>query len=87
MVSYFYYNFRIALRTCECNLEDLLLLFSHSVMSDSLRPHGQSPTSGLQSRNSSGKNPGVGCHFLLQWIFPTQGSNPRLLHCRRILYC
>ena len=26
-----------------------------------------------------GKNPGVGCHFLLQGIFPTQGSNPRLL--------
>ena len=32
------------------------------------------------------KNTGVGCHFLLQGIFPTQGSNPRLLHCRRILY-
>ena len=26
-----------------------------------------------------GKNTGVGCHFLLQGIFPTQGSNPRLL--------
>ena len=26
------------------------------------------------------------CHFLLQGIFPTQGSNPRLLHCWRILY-
>ena len=32
-----------------------------------------------------GKNTGVGCHFLLQGIFPTQGSNPGLLHCRRIL--
>ena len=29
---------------------------------------------------------GVGCHFLLQGIFPTQGSNPGLLHCRQILY-
>ena len=29
---------------------------------------------------------GVGCHFLLRGIFPTQGSNPGLLHCRRILY-
>ena len=27
-----------------------------------------------------GKNTGVGCHFLLQVIFPTQGSNPCLLH-------
>ena len=27
-----------------------------------------------------GKNTGVGCHFLLQVIFPTQASNPRLLH-------
>ena len=29
-----------------------------------------------------GKNIRVGCHFLLQGIFPTQGSNPGLLHCR-----
>ena len=29
---------------------------------------------------------GVGCHFLLQGIFPTQGSNPGLLHCRQTLY-
>jgi len=33
-----------------------------------------------------GKNTGVGCHFLFQRIFPTQGSNPGLLHCRKILY-
>ena len=31
-------------------------------------------------------DPGVGCHALLQGIFPTQGSNPGLPHCRRILY-
>ena len=37
------------------------------------------------SMGFSGKNTGVGCHFLLQGIFPTQGSNPRLLHCRQIL--
>ena len=37
--------------------------------------------------NFPGKNPGVGCHFLLQGIFPTQGSNPRLLCCKRIPYC
>ena len=33
-----------------------------------------------------GKNTGVGCYTLLQGIFPTQGSNPSLLHCRQILY-
>ena len=34
--------------------------------------------------SSSGKNNGVGCHAFLQGIFPTQGSNPGLLHCRQI---
>ena len=33
-----------------------------------------------------GKNTGVGCHFLLQGIFPTQESNLGLVNCRRILY-
>ena len=36
--------------------------------------------------DSPGKNTGVGCHFLLQGIFPSQGLNPGLLHCRQILY-
>ena len=36
--------------------------------------------------NSSGQNTGVGCRSLLQGIFPTQGSNPGLLHCKCILY-
>ena len=33
-----------------------------------------------------GKNTWVGCHVLLQGIFPTQGLNPGLPHCRQILY-
>ena len=37
-------------------------------------------------RNSPGQNTGVGCHSLLQGIFPTQGLNPGVPHCRRILY-
>ena len=37
--------------------------------------------------DSPGKNTGVGCHTLLQGIFPTQGLNPGLPHCRWILYC
>ena len=36
--------------------------------------------------NSPGQNAGVGTLSLLQGIFPTQGSNPGLLHCRRVLY-
>ena len=52
-----------------------------SVMSDSWRPHRlHSPW------NSPGQNTGVGSLSLLQGIFPTQGSNPDLPHCRRILY-
>ena len=44
-----------------------------------------SPGSSVHGK-SPGKNTGVGCHALLQGIFPNQGSNPGLLHCRRILY-
>ena len=33
-----------------------------------------------------GKSTGVGCHFLLQGIFLTQGSNPGLPHCGQRLY-
>ena len=29
----------------------------------------------------------MGCYFLCQGIFPTQRSNPSLLHCREILHC
>ena len=36
--------------------------------------------------NSPGKNTGMGSHSLLQWVFPIQGSNPDLPHCRQILY-
>ena len=40
----------------------------------------------LCPRNSLGKSIGVECHSLLQRTFPTQWSNPGLLHCRHILY-
>ena len=50
-------------------------------MSNSLRPHElYSPW------NSLGQNTGMGSICLLQEIFPTQGSNPGLPHCRQILY-
>ena len=54
---------------------------SCSVVSNYLRPHGiYSPW------NSRHQNTGVGNLYLLQEIFPTQGSKPGLLHCRQILY-
>ena len=54
---------------------------SHSVMSDSLWPHG------LYSLwNSPGQTTGGGSLSLLQGIFPIQGSNPDLPHCRQIAY-
>ena len=46
-----------------------------------------SPPDASVHGDSPGKNTGVGCHALLQGIFPTQGSNPGLPHCRWILYC
>ena len=52
---------------------------SHSVMSYSLCPHGLWPARLLCPWNFLGRNTGVGCHFLLQGIFPTQGLNPCLL--------
>ena len=51
------------------------------MVSDSLRPHGR-----YSSWNSPGQSTGVGSLSLLQGIFPTQGSNPGLPHCRRTLY-
>ena len=59
---------------------------SHSVMSDSLRPHGLQPTRLFRPWDFLGKNTGVGCHFFLQGIFQTQGLNPGLLHCRQTVY-
>ena len=38
------------------------------------------------SMDFPGNSTGVDCHFLLQWIFPTQGWNPGLPHCRQTLY-
>ena len=64
----------------------LCLYVSHSVLSNSLQSHGLQPVRLLSPWDSSGKNTRMGCHFVLQGIFPIQGSNPRLPHCRQILY-
>ena len=55
-------------------------------MCDSLWTHDCSPPGSYVHGNSPGKNTGMGCHVLLQGIFPTQRSNPGFLHCRQILY-
>ena len=58
----------------------LLLLFSRSVVSDSLGLHGVQPTRLLCPWDFPGKKSGAGCRCLLQGIFLTQGSNLRLVH-------
>ena len=56
---------------CECQVT--------SVVSDCLCSYGLQPTRLLCPWDFSSKNTRVGCHFLLQGIFPTQGLNPCLL--------
>ena len=54
-------------------------VLSCSIVADPLRTHGRQPTRLLCPWDSPGKNTEVGCHALLQGIFPTQGSNLRLM--------
>ena len=70
----------ISLRLSNCSLQRCMCsCFSHSVVSDSVRPHGLWPARLLCPWDSPGKNTGVGGHGLLQGVFPTQGSNLCLL--------
>ena len=59
---------------------------SHSAMSSSFRPHGLQPARLLCPWNSPGRNTGVGNLSLLQGLFPAQGWNSGLSHCRQILF-
>ena len=68
-----------------CHFHSLDIL-SCSVVSNSCNPMDCSPPGSFVHGDSPGRNTGVGCHALLRGIFPTQGSNPGLLHCRQILY-
>ena len=58
---------------------------SRSVLSV-LVTHGLQPIRLLCPWDSPGESTGVGCHALLQGVFPTQGSILTLLHCKQILY-
>ena len=60
--------------------------FSHSVMSDSFATPWTVACQAPRPWDFPGKNTGGGCHFLLQGIFSTQGSNLNFLHCRQILH-
>ena len=64
------HSMRPLLRACVLSL---------SVVSKSLQPHELQPVRLLCPWSFPGKNTGVGCHFLLQAIFPTQGLNLHLL--------
>ena len=64
----------------QCSVGYVCLCVSRSVMSNSLWPYG------LQL-DFPDKHTGVDCYSLIHWIFPTQGSNPGLLHCRQFLCC
>ena len=55
-------------------------VLSHSVLSNSLQPHGLLSTRLLSPWDFPSKNTEMGCHFLLQGIFSTQGSNPHLMY-------
>ena len=76
-------TYRLCCLNSICEITDTV---SGSIVSDSLRPHGPQPTRLLCPWDSPGKNTGVGCHSLLQSIFPTQGSNPGLPHYRQALF-
>ena len=81
--NFLIYEVRIGviMPTWECSVMHVKESESHSVMSDSFRPCGP-----YSPWNPPGQNTGVGSLSLLWGIFPTQRSNPGLLHCRWILY-
>ena len=62
-------------------------MLSRSDVPNSLWPMDCSPSGSSVHGVSPGKNTGAGCHALLQGIFPIQGWNPGLPHCRPVLYC
>ena len=73
-------------RVCPHTLKTTYVCVSHSVMSSSLQPCGLLPIRLLCPCDFLGKNTGGGCHFLLQGIFPTQGSIHVSCIGRRILH-
>ena len=76
-----YYYTEVKTGSEETDTKSFTMCESRSVVSNSLQPHGLYTVHEiLQART------GVGSCSCLQEIFPTQGLNPGLLHCRQILY-
>ena len=74
------YSSRTSLSALKFQVPMVVQLLSCDQLS---RPRGPWPTRFLCRWDLPGKNTGVGCHFLLQGIFPTRGLNPCVLHCRQ----
>ena len=72
--------------TCTYMCRYMCAVCAHSVMSDSLQLLDCIPPCSSIHGDSQGKNTGVGCHALLQRIFPVQALNSGLPHSRWILY-
>ena len=80
----FFNNFPLLLTEVKCRLFLYWMMWSEVKVAQlcwTLRPHGL-----YSSGNSPGQNTEVGSLSLLQGVFPTQGSNPGLPHCRWILH-
>ena len=78
--TFFIFTKNFVVQCIHCFVPLSCAVLSHLVVSNSLQPCGPLPTRLFCPWDFPGKNTGVGCHFQLQRIFPTQGSNLRLLH-------
>ena len=76
----------ISLKNCVLYLPHSVLCLVALLCLTLCYPIDGSPPCSSVHGDSPGKYTGVGCHALLQRIFPTQGSNTGLPHCRQILY-
>ena len=70
----------VCVSICVCTV-----LWLASVVSNFMQPHDCSAPGSSVHGESPGRNTRVGCHALFQGIFPTQGLNSGLPHCRILL--
>ena len=81
LVSYVLNWIKKLLNSNQNNKSEQIVRLIHFSCVQLFQPHGL-----YTPWNSPDQNTGVGSHSLLQGIFPTQGLNPGLPHCRQILY-
>ena len=82
-----YLNMCVCVCVCVCVCTRMLVTQSCLTLATPWTVAHCNCTMSLCPWNSLGKNTAVGCNIFFQGIFPTQGLNPGLLHCRQILYC